>query len=899
MEFYSIKQGFFVRLSYRMLLVVSVFFVFLLSSISYASVDSGIVWLNQQQQQDGSFYTANSLATPYQSTVETLNTLNHAGTLGASSKAMAIAYLKIQPKEHIEDLSRWISLATITGESVVLDTQNIAAYRTAVGAYGDYRGYEPSVLATLSALKISTALPAIEQATNYLKSVQQQDFGWAEQGNLSAVYVTAAVSQSLQPYRFTLNIGSTIANATQYLLNHQNAAGDWGSDLDTAIALLAVIPVTLDSSKYQRALNTLRAAQLTNGSWGNDVFTTALALQVLQLAQNINSNVDAKQGVISGAVLSENTGLPIAGASVSIQSVPNGFAQTTRDGRYTLNNLSAGQYNINYSAPGFQSVERVVILQAGERADLGRINLVMKPNVALVVGQVTDSVSQNPISGVSVQFSGAITTSVVTDTNGRYALEVPAGALTIAIAHAGYNNVNVPATTAIGNQLNFSPALVPVGQPTVNQASIRGVLIDADTKKPVANAIVRLLDNSKTTQSNNAGEFTLTDIPTGSVKIIIEATDYQSIGIDALAVSGNIIDAGILSLIAKPAAQNTMLGIITDADTGKTIAGALIVVGNVTATSAIDGAYTLSGIADKTFSVKVSAAGYQPITFNVSTANFSTVRMDIPLKKTIAASISIESFTVEQPLYDAYSTVNFLSTIANTSNDKTRLSVQAQIFNQSGALVQELNIADGKISLGSALLVESGEHKPVAFSWGVLSVAPGKYRVVLSIYENGSTQLLDQREAQFDVAATKHVASIRLTSDINHASVGATLPVNFQVAIRNQSNVPVPLDISYQLVDPVNVIAYSGNASLVIDPTKLFLNIPVGSVPYQFTQSGTYKLKIQVNNGVLVDLVEEGEINIAPNISIDMTQEINPEKIAPSSSERVRVKIRVKGVEVQ
>src|ERR1041385_5530871 len=57
-----------------------------------------------------------------------------------------------------------------------------------------------------------------------------------------------------------------------------------------------------------------------------------------------------------------------------------------------------------------------------------------------VVGQVQDSISQKPIAGVRVSVVGTAA-GTVTDANGRYALNVPAGRDSLSFKRIGYRSL--------------------------------------------------------------------------------------------------------------------------------------------------------------------------------------------------------------------------------------------------------------------------------------------------------------------------------------------------------------------------------------------------------------------------------------------------------------------------
>jgi len=100
-------------------------------------------------------------------------------------------------------------------------------------------------------------------------------------GDGSRVYYTAIVMQALETQVQSTAMANVLSRATAYLLSQQLSNGSWGNVADTALAFRAIITQTGDMTSRLAALNWLIAAQLPDGSWGEDPYQTALALQAL------------------------------------------------------------------------------------------------------------------------------------------------------------------------------------------------------------------------------------------------------------------------------------------------------------------------------------------------------------------------------------------------------------------------------------------------------------------------------------------------------------------------------------------------------------------------------------------------------------------------------------------
>src|SRR5690606_32991627 len=132
----------------------------------------------------------------------------------------------------------------------------------------------------------------------------------------------------------------------------------------TAMALLAIVPATSDPQSYKEALEKLTAAQLPNGSWDNDVFTTSLALQVLYLARNTPVSEVPVMGSIKGSFVSGTTGRTVPSVQVVLVGSESRTLNADESGKFLATELQSGTYTLTYIAPGFQGADQVVNVAA-------------------------------------------------------------------------------------------------------------------------------------------------------------------------------------------------------------------------------------------------------------------------------------------------------------------------------------------------------------------------------------------------------------------------------------------------------------------------------------------------------------------------------------------------------
>src|SRR5438876_10605935 len=105
---------------------------------------------------------------------------------------------------------------------------------------------------------------------------------------------------------------------------------------------------------------------------GKSMKTIALTILIAAaiVLGSANLNAQGATAAISGTVL-DPTGAAIAGASIAVRNVGTAFSQTVvsnDQGRYLVPDLPIGEYEVQGSLPGFQTVvRRGIQLTVGSR----------------------------------------------------------------------------------------------------------------------------------------------------------------------------------------------------------------------------------------------------------------------------------------------------------------------------------------------------------------------------------------------------------------------------------------------------------------------------------------------------------------------------------------------------
>ena len=202
-----------------------------------------------------------------------------------------------------------------------------------------------------------------------------------------------------------------------------------------------------------------------------------------------------------------------------------------------------------------------------------------------LMGSVVDAVSGQPIAGAKVVAVGpAGRSSATTDAGGRYSLERLQREATVSISAERYHEARFD----VGNGGQITTSLEPL--------VVEGTVTDGYTGQPLAGA--RVEADGLAAVTDQAGVYRLVGIAPGSTAEFTAAGYYSA--------RRPLSAPGRLDISLRP---NTLKGTVVEATSGKPIAGATVIAGAQTATTAADGSYSLAGVAEE-LAITVKAPGY-------------------------------------------------------------------------------------------------------------------------------------------------------------------------------------------------------------------------------------------------------------------------------------------------
>jgi len=186
-------------------------------------------------------------------------------------------------------------------------------------------------------------------------------------------------------------------------------------------------------------------------------------------------------------------------------------------------------------APGVSYVQIEVVLDVDESEDNNQATavIIVQTPTGHIAGIVKDSVTGNPIDGVTV---AANSYSDVTDELGQYDIaNVPEGTYVVTASKNGYQtstsqNVNVIRTQTAS--INFTLTQLPTN------GYIAGYILDASTGNPIEGATVRAGDYSAST--NATGYYSI-ELPAGTYTVEVSVDGYEDSSKSGVSVTAGAI----------------------------------------------------------------------------------------------------------------------------------------------------------------------------------------------------------------------------------------------------------------------------------------------------------------------------------------------------------------------
>jgi len=284
-----------------------------------------------------------------------------------------------------------------------------------------------------------------------------------------------------------------------------------------------------------------------------------------------------------------------------------------------------------------------------------------------VNGVAYDSLRRAPLGDAFVALSGAAGRhSANSDSRGRFHFDsVAPGAYTLSMQHTALESIGVPGVTervVVSDGSGEITVAIPsfatlwrnacgAGAPPSDSGFIYGVIRDASTQKPVANASIDLswidmaMDKEKhvtqrrwrsQTRSDEQGAYGVCGVPAGLAVRVQALSDSAESGAVDLAPSEVRVqrrDLFVAPTTATTVLRGTIAGVLTGAAGAPFRDARVILSDSVETRSGADGHFTLRGVPAGTRQVDITAIGMAPISVIVDVLPNDTARVSAEVKK--------------------------------------------------------------------------------------------------------------------------------------------------------------------------------------------------------------------------------------------------------------------------
>ena len=311
------------RMKLLSLMAISMMLAFALGAQD-TSIDNAVTFLSGKQEENGSWNEEErKKSTDSQESFTALQRVNG----GETALNKALQFFAAMAEETNDGLSCKLLILSNSTADVSEQSKTLLARQKKDGGWGlveSKRGAIPDTVQAVKALLASKKAPAsaMNNAGDFLVKAQQADGAWifTDELSLSDTIHTAMVLIVLQDlrgggYLSGSGLEQATAKAQKYLEAKGAADGSFGTLLDTAWTYLAFCRLK-QPSELQSTLSYLRRQQLSNGSWNNTIYDTAICLQALSAIQA--PQTDLADLEITEQNISFSPAAPMTGEEVTI-----------------------------------------------------------------------------------------------------------------------------------------------------------------------------------------------------------------------------------------------------------------------------------------------------------------------------------------------------------------------------------------------------------------------------------------------------------------------------------------------------------------------------------------------------------------------------------------------------
>lgn len=407
-----------------------------------------------------------------------------------------------------------------------------------------------------------------------------------------------------------------------------------GSPLGGALVRLALAGAARETTTGADGRFTL--ASVNPGTWNLTVqlagYATHATSRVVSLPTTDLGDVRLRGAGarVTGVVVSNATGAPVADARVSIATATGGASGSTgADGRFAIDGAPDGAAGIVVSHGRHLplSIARTV---AAPATDLGtlRLDAARFESEGAFAGRVVDNATRAPIAGAVVAVAARV---LETDAFGHFAMSGSSGTYALRVSRAGYTPLStfvvVTAGTSEWREIALDAATLDPGELVLS-----GRIVDNATGFPIVGAranVWRVAPGGSLASgdgshveviADSTGAFEVPGLAPGRSLVEAGASGYVARTVNRDFPAGRV-DLGTFALDRPYTGDSTVRGRVVDNATRSPLAGATVTLGvglspRVITTGA-DGTFAWTG-SSGSYPLRVAKSGYAPVDTFVS-----------------------------------------------------------------------------------------------------------------------------------------------------------------------------------------------------------------------------------------------------------------------------------------
>ena len=382
-------------------------------------------------------------------------------------------------------------------------------------------------------------------------------------------------------------------------------------------------------------------------------------------------------GTITGTVVDSASGSPLANASVQFAGLE---LQSDTQGLFRAERVPAGTVSVVAELFRYVSDQQTVELERGTEQ---QVALSLDPiTTGTVRGIVLNSTDGQPVQGATVTIGNLAAQS---DADGRFEIEnVPAGEVStrasLALFEPGDSAVNVAAAEVVDTELRLLP---------ITYGTISGTVVNADTGAALPGATVSA--GSQSTESDAEGAFELTRVGAGEITVVGSKAIHTDDSTMVTLAAGASESA---TLRLREITWGIVSGTATDADTGRPLANADIVIATRRTTTDENGRFRIDEVPAGQLQVTGNLAAYEPASSQVSLTADAEIEVTlalVPIKIGDVAGTVVDAKTGE-PIARARVTMGSLSAETDSAG---RFAFQSVTTGTQAVVAQHPDYANG------------------------------------------------------------------------------------------------------------------------------------------------------------------------------------------------------------